>query len=302
MRLPVHQAQGRICKLHRHAHFHGRILARAFSQVGGNSSRANIRIRAVSTVCSFLWVPACNELMRHAVLHIAASHCASHHMRRLIPRLQGKQTGFLVLRELEWVSCAQMAYSRRAWRDMLDVLKSIGLKAAFCERAGSTAFASSVKGREIVRRHIVDLAVLAATSHQSIGESSLGAVAAAHSRAILDHIARHFASPDLSLSSAARSLGISPRYLQRLLEILGTSFTAHVTEIRLQRAFTLLTAPGKNESRVCDIAMQVGFSDISHFNRLFRSRFGTTPSDVRARGYEVLMQEAKKDDHSAASW
>ena len=34
--------------------------------------------------------------------------------------------------------------------------------------------------------------------------------------------------------------------------------------------------------RVTDIALQVGFSDAWHFNRLFRSRFGDTPKGVRA--------------------
>jgi AraC-like DNA-binding protein len=29
--------------------------------------------------------------------------------------------------------------------------------------------------------------------------------------------------------------------------------------------------------------LQAGFSDISHFNRLFRSRFGDTPKGVRAQ-------------------
>jgi AraC-like DNA-binding protein len=53
--------------------------------------------------------------------------------------------------------------------------------------------------------------------------------------------------------------------------------------MRLQRAFALLTEADGNY-RISDIALQVGFSDISHFNRLFRSRFGDTPSGVRARG------------------
>jgi AraC-like DNA-binding protein len=75
---------------------------------------------------------------------------------------------------------------------------------------------------------------------------------------------------------------ISTRYLQRLLKTSGTSFTAHVVELRLKHAFTLLTAPDSSDVRICDIALQAGFSDISHFNRLFRSRFGDTPTGVRA--------------------
>jgi AraC-like DNA-binding protein len=33
---------------------------------------------------------------------------------------------------------------------------------------------------------------------------------------------------------------------------------------------------------IIDIAFAAGFGDVSHFNRVFRRRFGATPSDVRA--------------------
>jgi hypothetical protein len=88
----------------------------------------------------------------------------------------------------------------------------------------NSALASSVKGREIVSRHMLDLVTIAATPHRSIGESSLSAVAAARTHTIFDHLASHFSDPELSLSKVAQSLQISPRYLQRLLETRGTSF------------------------------------------------------------------------------
>jgi AraC-like DNA-binding protein len=146
----------------------------------------------------------------------------------------------------------------------------------------SSALATSVEGREIVRRHMLDLIAIAATPHRSIGDSSLSAVAAARTQAIFDHLASHFSDPELSVSNVAQSLHISTRYVQRLLETSGTSFTAHITELRLKHALALLTAQGKSDVRICDVALQAGFSDISHFNRLFRSRFGDTPKGVRA--------------------
>jgi AraC-like DNA-binding protein len=124
--------------------------------------------------------------------------------------------------------------------------------------------------------------VLAATTRCSIGESGASAVVATRLTAALDYIASHFSDPELSLAKVAQSPSISPRYLQRLLESSGTSFTAHVTELRLKHAFKLLTAKDLIDLRICDIALQAGFSDISHFNRLFRSRFGDTPKSVRA--------------------
>src|SRR5215472_3489781 len=140
----------------------------------------------------------------------------------------------------------------------------------------------SVDNRSIIRRHVVDLAVLAATVHCSIGESSASAVVATRLAAALNYIASHFWDPELNLAKVAQSLSISPRYLQRLLESSGTSFTAYLTKLRLKHAFTLLTAETLIDGRICDIALQAGFSDISHFNRLFRSRFGDTPKGVRA--------------------
>jgi len=144
-----------------------------------------------------------------------------------------------------------------------------------------TRLTSSVDSQAIVRRHVFDLAVLAATARGPVGESSASAVVAARLDAALDHIAAHFQDPGLSLGAVARSQSISPRYLQRLMESSGTSFTARVNELRLQRAFALLTETADGLHRISDIALEAGFSDMSHFNRLFRARFGDSPKGVR---------------------
>jgi AraC-like DNA-binding protein len=138
-----------------------------------------------------------------------------------------------------------------------------------------TGLPSSSAMREAVGRHLIDLVVMAATE-PSLGESSAECVMAARRAAILDYIAFHHHEPDLSGSRVAEKLGISHRYLQRILEPTGKSFTEHVNNIRLDRAFALLTAKGATP-RVLDIALQVGYSDLTHFYRQFRSRFGGPP-------------------------
>lgn len=134
--------------------------------------------------------------------------------------------------------------------------------------------------RNSVASHICDLAALALTAPADLGESSLSAVRHARLRLALDEIEARFQEPDLDVASIARRVGISPRYLQRLFETTGTTITERVNELRLQRAFALLTAAGDGR-RISDIALEVGFSDLSHFNRLFRARFGDTPRGVR---------------------
>ena len=148
--------------------------------------------------------------------------------------------------------------------------------------------------RETIRRHITELIALAIT-HSPMGESRLSAITTARLNAALDHVAACFRDPELSVVAVARSQGISPRYLQRLLEAAGTSFTDRVNELRLQSAFTLLTDTGNSTRRISDIALQIGFSDISHFNRLFRMRFGDTPSGVRGQNRPRLHSDAQPD-------
>jgi AraC-like DNA-binding protein len=178
------------------------------------------------------------------------------------------------------VACAADAVMQRLPRrsEILQLLR------AYLRSLEKTGFNGSAEARATIRRHIIDLAALALTPHGAIGESRSSAVATARTRAALDHIAARFREPEFSPAEVARGLGISPRYLQRLLEASGTSFTERVNELRLQRAFTLLTAAADGPRRISDIALDVGFSDISYFNRLFRSRFGDTPNGVRAHG------------------
>jgi len=134
----------------------------------------------------------------------------------------------------------------------------------------------------LMHRHIVDLAAIAFSSQARLGESALSAVASARLESAVEHIAAHFHEPGLSAATVAQRQGISPRYLQRLLEQSGATFTARVTELRLQRAYALLTEAPAGGGRIIDVALQAGFPDISQFNRLFRARFGDTPSGVRA--------------------
>jgi AraC-like DNA-binding protein len=137
--------------------------------------------------------------------------------------------------------------------------------------------------RQAVGDHIYDLVALTLGANRDTKQASVSAVAAARLAAALADIDERFAEPDVTVASVARRQGVSPRYLQRLLETAGTSFTAKVNELRLQRAFDLLTKPQTQRRRIADIAFEAGFTDISHFNRLFRARFGDTPTGVSAQ-------------------
>jgi hypothetical protein len=139
--------------------------------------------------------------------------------------------------------------------------------------------------RETVRRHIIDLAALAVAPHGSIGESGAGAVAAARLGAALDHIAAHFQEPELAWRRwpAARHLAALPAAPVR-----DVGAAAHRARDRAAAAEGLRAADGRAARGRAppDRRHRAGgrlLRHLSHFNRLFRRRFGDTPSGVRAR-------------------
>ena len=131
--------------------------------------------------------------------------------------------------------------------------------------------------------HLLDLvAATLGPSTEAAKIVSERGVKAARLQAILAEVARRFGEPNFSLDDVATALGISRRYVQKLLDGTGKSFTEHLAECRLERAFAMLTDPHHLHSAIIDIAFGVGFGDVSHFNRTFRRRFGETPSGIRA--------------------
>jgi AraC-like DNA-binding protein len=84
----------------------------------------------------------------------------------------------------------------------------------------------------------------------------------------------------VSVLDACRSLGMSPRTLQRRLAEMDTTFEDIVDCWRHQTAVTLLAEPGQ---RIGSIAAQLGYSDPAHFIRAFHRWEGRAPSDYRAR-------------------
>jgi AraC-like DNA-binding protein len=87
---------------------------------------------------------------------------------------------------------------------------------------------------------------------------------------------------DLSIAAVAGQLGVTPRYLQRIFESDGKTFSSFLVEQRLKRAHRMLRGTEFAERPVSSIAYDVGFGDLSYFNRCFRRAFGATPSDVRS--------------------
>jgi len=84
---------------------------------------------------------------------------------------------------------------------------------------------------------------------------------------------------ELSLSRTASSLNVSRFYLCKLFrKTTGSTFSRYVSRVRVERARLLLL---NRSLRVSEIAFDVGFQSLTHFNREFRNATGHSPTEYR---------------------
>jgi AraC-like DNA-binding protein len=136
--------------------------------------------------------------------------------------------------------------------------------------------------RRLVTTHVHDLVVLTLGGMGEAAELARGrGLRAARLAAIKLDIGKSLRRNDLSIGALAQRHGVTPRYIQKLFESEGTTFTEHVIERRLLEARRMLTDPQFAHHSIGEVALKAGFGDLPYFTRSFRRRFGMTPSDAR---------------------
>ena len=96
----------------------------------------------------------------------------------------------------------------------------------------------------------------------------------------VDYIFAHYAR-ELSLEEVAEYLGMKPTYFSRVFkQATGRTFIEFVNRLRISKSCELLA---DGDKAVTDVCFESGFNNISNFNRVFRERIGTTPSDYRRK-------------------
>lgn len=85
----------------------------------------------------------------------------------------------------------------------------------------------------------------------------------------------------LTLSDVAAEVFISPWYLSRLFKtICGTNFQDYLTDVRINRAKTLLR---DTQMPFRTIGQQVGYESPSYFSKVFKQITGMSPTEFRRR-------------------
>ncbi len=150
---------------------------------------------------------------------------------------------------------------------------------------------------EDVRKAYFDTRVLSGKQHQSIVR--LLSIFAEHLSMVSNQIivreqnaeppvivrAKQFIADhqteDLSLEQVARSVHTSKFYFCKIFKrATGINFTDYLSRVRTERAKNLLLNPNL---RVSEIAYEVGFQSLTHFNRIFKRILGQSPTEYRSQ-------------------
>jgi AraC-like DNA-binding protein len=149
---------------------------------------------------------------------------------------------------------------------------------------------------------LIALAVRATRAATDVGRHY--SVSAARLRAIKADITDNIGRFDLSIDVVVARHGVTPRYLRKLFEAEGTTYSEFLLHQRLKRAHRLLTDPRLSNLAISAIAFESGFGDLSYFNRTFRRAFGASPTDVRPNGKSdgcFARTSLSMDPHESAS-
>lgn len=84
---------------------------------------------------------------------------------------------------------------------------------------------------------------------------------------------------DISLGQVAKAVNTSTFYFCKMFKkVTGINFTDYVSRVRIENAKNLLLNPNL---RVSEIAYEVGFQSLTHFNRVFKKVLGQSPTEYR---------------------
>ena len=98
----------------------------------------------------------------------------------------------------------------------------------------------------------------------------------------------HLRNPKLSIDFIADALNISTRYLHFLFEDEDTTIGRYIRELRLGRCKRDLENFMLADRTITEICYYWGFNDSSHFSKLFKSHFGSSPKHYRCEWKEGM--------------
>ncbi len=103
-------------------------------------------------------------------------------------------------------------------------------------------------------------------------------------KTVIDYIQAHY-NTSISISRLAELLNLSEHYFMRYFKAhIGITCIEFINDYRLNMAAKLLSETGKP---INEIGTEVGITNISYFNRLFKKKFNVTPKEYRFKYHKI---------------
>lgn len=102
-------------------------------------------------------------------------------------------------------------------------------------------------------------------------------------------IAVNLRDPALSVDHIAHALNCSKRLLHNAFAGDDDTLASHILRLRLEACTRELAHTGAPPRPITDIALSWGFSNLSHFSRVFREHAGCSPSAFRQARLTTLI-------------
>lgn len=120
---------------------------------------------------------------------------------------------------------------------------------------------------------LFDLVTLYEKKNDSSGKKKIDKL-----KPVIKYVELHY-SESMTVAEMADIAGFSESHFMRFFkDTFGVSFVTYLNDYRLSMAARLLLA---TEDTILDISQQVGFENLSHFNRKFKAKYNKTPKEYR---------------------
>ena len=129
--------------------------------------------------------------------------------------------------------------------------------------------------------HLLDLLALAVSTEKIDHKQSETLVRLAHLRRIFQAIDEDIDNEKLGISTISTKLGLSKRYIQKILAYRESTVSSAIRSRRIDMAKRWLSDSSRSSLSIATIGFSVGFSDAAHFSRSFRDVVGVSPKYYR---------------------
>lgn len=128
----------------------------------------------------------------------------------------------------------------------------------------------------VIRAELLSLVALLLPYCEKRQASSLRSEHTQKIKTALEYIAAHYAE-DITISDVAAACYFSEYHFMRFFKrCTGVSCGEYIKSLRLEKAAERFSA---GETAILDVALSVGFHNLSYFYRAFRKKYGMTPKE-----------------------